>query len=200
MGDPAIDRSLVLPPGFRAFPGHGDPWAAALRSAATSAEPGSAYCDGTQGRCRAAFVFTPDRPFDDANVLLNLGALALFDAVAVLAPPQVPVHIIAPDGLAVDGGRVATLRAAQSVSHTHAVPDWVVLGIDVAVGQQGGAPGETPDRTSLAEEGFSDITPADVLTHMSRHLLGWIDAWQQHGGEALQREVALRTRRAAVAA
>lgn len=145
-------------------------------------------------------MFTPDRPFDDANVLLNLGALALFDAVAVLAPPQVPVHIVAPDGLAVDGGRVATLRAAQSASYADAVPDWAVLGIDVAVCQQGGAPGDTPDRTSLAEEGFGDITPADVLTHMSRHLLGWIDAWQQHGGVALQREVALRTWRAAVAA
>ncbi len=145
-------------------------------------------------------MFTPDRPFDGANVLLSLGALALFDAVAVLAPPQVPVHILAPDGLAVDGGRVATLRAAQAACRVDAIPDWAVLGIDVVVGPRGGAPGDTPDRTSLAEEGFGDVTPADVLTHMSRHLLGWIDAWQQHGGAALQREVALRTMCSAVPA
>lgn len=168
-------------------------------------DPGHVYCDGAHGRCRAAFVFTPDRPLDGANVLLNLGALALFDAVAVLAPPQVPVHVIVPDGimpggLAVDGGRVATFRAAEAASHSDAIPDWAVLGIDVAVGLRDGAPGETPDRTSLAEEGFGDITPADVLTHMTRHLLGWIDAWQQHGGAALQREVALRTLRTTVAA
>lgn len=200
LGDPAIDRSLVLPPGFQAFPGGDDPWAAALRNAAAGAEPGHVYCDGAHGRCRAAFVFTPDRPFDGANVLLSLGALALFDAVAVLAPPQVPVHIVMPDSLTVDGGRVATLRAAQAAAHGDAIADWAVLGIDVAVGLQAGAPGENPDQTSLAEEGFGDIAPADVLTHMSRHLLGWIDAWQQHGGAALEREVALRTLRATVAA
>jgi BirA family biotin operon repressor/biotin-[acetyl-CoA-carboxylase] ligase len=145
-------------------------------------------------------VFTPDRPFDGADLLLKLGALALFDAVAVLAPPQVPVHILAPDGLAVDGGRVATLRAAQPTCHADAIPDWAVLGIDVAVGPQEGAPGDTPDRTSLAEEGFGNVTPADELTHMSRHLLGWIDSWQQHGGAALQREVAPRTLRSKVPA
>ena len=169
------------------------------------AEPGSVFFDGSAGRCQAAFVFTPDRPFDGLNLLLNLGALALFDAVAVLAPPQVPVHILAPDGLAVDGGRVATLREAEALARKDAIPDWTipdwaVLGIDVAVGLQEGVPGETPDRTSLMEEGFGDVTPADVLTNMSRHLLGWIDAWQQHGGAMLQREVALRTLRATVAA
>jgi len=189
-----------LPPGFRAFPGGDDPWAAALHSIALGAEPGSVFYDGTNGRCQAAFVFTPDRPFDGANLLLNLGTLALYDAVAVLAPPQVPVHILAPDGLAVDGGRVATLRVLEAAAHTDAIPDWAVLGIDVAIGLQGAAPGETPDRTSLAEEGFGDVVSADVLTHMSRHLLGWIDAWQQHGAAALQREVALRTLRATVAA
>ena len=61
-----------------------------------------------QGRCRAAFVFAPDQPLS-AGLLLNLGALALFDAVAVLAPPQVPVRLAPPDGLAVDGGRMQSI-------------------------------------------------------------------------------------------
>ena len=45
-----------------------------------------------------------------------------------------------------------------------------------------------------------DISPADVLAHMSRHLLGWIDAWQEHGGAALTREISLRLPHGAVAA
>lgn len=194
----AIDP-LVLPPGFHACPGDGDPWVAALRGAAQGEAPGTVFCDGTQGRCRAAFLFAPDRPLAEAD-LLNLGALALFDAVAVLAPPQVPVHILLPDGLAVDGGRVAALRAALSAAQAGGVPDWAVLGIDVAVNLQASAPGETPDQTCLAEEGFGDIAPADVLTHMSRHLLGWIDAWQEQGGAALRREISLRLPHGAVAA
>jgi hypothetical protein len=202
-GGPAIDP-LVLPPGFRACPGGGDPWAAALRGAAQGAAPGSVFVNGAQGRCRAAFLFAPDRPLGETE-LLNLGVLALFDALAVLAPPQVPVHVVPPDGLAVDGGRVATLRAARAAALADAVPnldvpDWAVLGIDVAIDLQASAPGERPDQTCLAEEGFGDIAPADVLTHMSRHLLGWIDAWQEQGGAALQREVSLRLPHGAVAA
>lgn len=187
----AIDPSLALPPGFRALPGGDDPWETAVRAAAAGAEPGSVFWDGAHGRCRAAFVFAPDRPLA-AGVVLDLGALALFDAIAVLAPPQVPVHLVPPDGLAVDGGRVATLRASEGPAGSDGVPDWAVLGLDAAVGVRVAAPGETPDRTSLAEEGFGGVTPADLLTHMSRHLLGWIEAWREDGAAALAKAVAQR--------
>jgi len=183
-GGAAIDQSLALPPGFRALPGGDDPWGAAIRAAAAGAEPGSVFWDDAQGHCRAAFVFAPDRPLT-AGLVLDLGALALFDAIAVLAPPQVPVHLLPPDGLAVDGGRVATLRTAEAPAGADGVPDWAVLGIDAAVSSGAAAPGETPDQTSLAEEGFGDVTPADLLMHMSRHLLGWLDVWREDGAAAL---------------
>lgn len=157
------------------------------------------FWDGAQGRCRAAFVFAPDRPLT-AGLLLDLGALALFDAIAVLSPPQVPVHLLPPDGLAVDGGRVATLRTAEAAPGADGVPEWAVLGIDAAVGISVAAPGDTPDQTSLAEEGFGDVAPADLLMHMSRHLLGWLDVWQEDGAAALSRAVAQRAAPAAVAA
>lgn len=197
-GDAAIDPLLALPPGFRALPGGDDPWAAAVRAAAAGAEPGSVFWDGAHGHCRAAFVFAPDRPLA-AGLMLDLGALALFDAIAVLAPPQVPVHLVPPDGLAVDGGRVATLRASEAPAGADGVPDWAVLGMDAAVGVSMVAPGDTPDRTSLAEEGFGDVTPADLLTHMSRHLLGWIEAWREDGAAALAKVVAQRAASVAVA-
>ena len=158
------------------------------------------FWDGAHGRCRAAFVFAPDRPLGAASLILDLGALALFDAIAVLAPPQTPVHIIPPDGLAVDGGRVATLRTAEAPSLTGAIPEWAVLGIDVAVDAEASAPGETPGQTCLTEEGFGDITPADVLVHTCRHLLGWLDAWREDGAASLARVVAQRTAAETVAA
>jgi BirA family biotin operon repressor/biotin-[acetyl-CoA-carboxylase] ligase len=190
----------VLPPGFRALSGEGDAWRIALRAAALGAEPGDVFFEGAHGRCCAAFVFAPDRPLGDGGCMLDLGALALFDAVAVLASPQVPVHILRPDGLAVDGGRVATIRTAIAPSGAGAIPEWAVLGIDVAI--QGGtaAPGETPDQTCLMEEGFGDVTAADVLMHTSRYLLGWLDEWREGGAAALAQAVALRTTTRAVAA
>ena len=157
------------------------------------------FWDGAQGHCRAAFVFAPDRPLA-AGLVLHLGALALFDAIAVLAPPQVPVHFLPPDGLAVDGGRVAMLQTAEASAGVGGVPDWAVLGIDAAVGISMAAPGETPDQTSLAEEGFGDVTPADLLMHMSRHLLGWLDVWREDGAAALALAVAQRAAPSVVAA
>jgi BirA family transcriptional regulator, biotin operon repressor / biotin---[acetyl-CoA-carboxylase] ligase len=155
------------------------------------AEPGSVFWNDAQGRCRAVFVFAPDRPLA-AGLVLDLGALALFDAIAALAPPQIPVHLLPPDGLAVDGGRVATLRMAEAPAAIGAIPDWAVLGLDVAVNTGAAAPGETPDQTCLAEEGFGDVTSADLLVHMSRHLLGWLDLWREDGAAALARAVAQR--------
>ena len=163
------------------------------------AEPGSVFWDGAQGRCHAAYVFAPDRPLA-AGLVLDLGALALFDAIAVLAPPQVPVHLLPPDGLTVDGGRVATLRTAEAPADVDGVPDWAVLGIDVALSNDMAAPGETPDQTCLTEEGFGDVAPGDLLTHISRHLLGWLDVWREDGAVALTRAVAERAAPAAVTA
>ena len=186
-----IDPLLALPPGFRVLPGEDDPWRIAIEAASAGAEPGSIFWSGTQGRCHAVFVFAPDRPLT-AGFMLDLGALALFDAVAALAPPQVPVHLLPPDGLAVDGGRVATLLMAEAPTTAGAIPDWAILGIDVAVNTGAAAPGETPDQTCLSEEGFGDVAPADLLLHMSRHLLGWLDLWQEEGAAALRRAVAQR--------
>lgn len=163
-----------------------------MRGAASGAEPGSVFWDGCHGHCRAAFVFAPDRPLDGPTVMLDFGALALFDALAVLAPPQVPLHIIPPDGLALDGGRVASVRAAEASVHTGGVPEWVVLGIDVAIDVRGCEPGETPDRTCLMEEGFGEITAEEVISHASRYLLHWLDAWTQDGAAALAQAVAQR--------
>jgi len=138
-------------------------------------------------------VLAPDRALDDSGVVLHLGTLALFDAIAVLAPPQTPMHIIPPDGLAVDGGRVATIRATQAVVRPGDVPEWAVLSIDLAAGVSSSDPGDRPDQTSLLEEGFGEVTSAEVLTHVSRHLLSWVDVWLQDGDAALAQAVALRS-------
>ncbi len=195
----AIDDLLALPPGFRlmpaaAIPTGSDPWTAALYATARGAEPGSVFWSSEQGWCRTALVLAPDRPLQGIGEILHLGSLALFDALAALAPPQVPMHLIVPDGLAVDGGRVATLRVETAAAAPGAVPEWAVLGIDVAVDRITAAPGEQPDQTCLHEEGFGDVTAADVLTHTCRHLLNWLDAWGQDGPPSLARVVARRTR------
>lgn len=145
-------------------------------------------------------MFAPDRPIEDPGVLLSLGSLALYDALAVLAPPHVPLRLLPPDGLAVDGARAATLRAAVAPADAGMTPDWAVLGLDVAIDMQAAAPGETPDETCLIEEGFGGVTPAEVLAHVCRQLLGWIDLWRDEGSAALDAAAAGRALPSAVPA
>ena len=194
----AINDMPALPPGFAAVPGGGDAWDAAVRGAAAGEDPGSVRWTFAGGVLRVAVVLAPDRPMRDAGPVVALGALALFDALATLAPPQVPIHLLPPNGLAVDGGQVGTVRAAMAPASPDLPPDWAVLGLQVAVQSGDAEPGRTPDRTSLHEEGFGDVTADDILVNSLRHLLVWLDAWGQDGAAAL--DPALRQRMAQQAA
>ena len=196
----AINDMPALPPGFAAVPGGRDAWDAAVRGAAAGDDPGSVRWSFAEGTLHVAVVLTPDRPMRDAGPVVALGALALFDALATLAPPQVPMHLLPPDGLAVDGGRVATVRAAMAPALPDTPPEWAVLGFQVAVQAGDAEPGWTPDRTSLHEEGFGDVTADDILVNTLRHLLVWLDAWGQDGAAALDPALRQRMARQAVPA
>ena len=190
----------ALPPGFAAVPGEQDAWDAAIRGAAAGDDPGSVRWSSADGALDIAVVLAPDRPMPDSGPIVALGALALFDALATLAPPQLPIHLLLPDGLAVDGGRVATIRAAMAQPPSDTPPDWAVLGFQVAVQAGDAEPGRTPDRTSLHEEGFGDVTAGDILVNTLRHLLVWLDAWGQDGAAALDPALRQRMARQAVSA
>src|SRR4051794_472995 len=100
--------ALELPPGLRAQE-TGRPWADALEAAG---EPGAVFWDGSGGRCRAAYVFAPDRTLG-TDVLRQVGLLALFDALAALAPAGKPLSVFE-DALLIDGGRAGSVRSAQA--------------------------------------------------------------------------------------
>lgn len=189
-----------MPPGFAAVAGGADAWNAAVRGASAGDDPGNVRWIHADGVLRAAVVLAPDRPMADVGPILQLGALALFDALATLAPPQVPIHLLPPDGLAVDGGRVATVRAALAPAPADAVPGWAVLGFEVSTEDRTAEPGRTPDRTSLHEEGFGDVTAEDVLMNALRHLLAWMDAWAEEGAAALEPATRQRAARRVVPA
>ena len=42
-------------------------------------------------------------------------------------------------------------------------------------------PGQTPDLTSLAEEGFEGAGPAELTASWARHLMAGLDEWQARG-------------------
>lgn len=178
-----IPDQPALPPGFHAAPRTPHPFAAALACARAGGDPGTVFWTDAAGAIDAAIVLTPDRPLPP-DALHALAMLALHDAVATMAPPQVPLHVTPAGALIVDGAQAGQVRTEQAPGET---PAWAVLGVAVAVAPLPGDPGHTPGRTSLAEEGFEAPTPAEILVQTCRHLLLWIDAWQDEGAPVLRR-------------
>ncbi len=134
-------------------------------------------------------VLAPDQDISEPT-LTAMGLLALYDALAVLAPPQVPIDVAGGGCLVVDGGRAAWVRSAVGAGLP---PDWAVIGIEVALTAAAANPGEAPDETCLGEEGFGEVAPEVLLAGFCRHLLTWIDAWREDGADALARVVADRS-------
>jgi hypothetical protein len=157
---------MALPPGFKAICA-ADPVETAVTRAAHGADPGTIVHGDTGGRCFLAVVLTPGFPVEDSAVR-SLGANALHDALAALAPVGLPIAIDVGQIL-VNGGMVATLGVHRAPTATAGVPDWLVLWIDVAIDLRADDPGLDPMHTCLAEEGFA-ATAAEVMAGF--------DAWE----------------------
>ncbi len=138
---------------------------------------------GALRRAEAAVVLEPGLPLGQARLAVLAAANALADALAPLAPPELPVRWRWPLTLTVNGGIVGILswRAPEGVADD-AVPDWLAVGFELRLRwPEGTATGDTPGETSLEEEGFEDLTPEAVTEAWARHLMANLDEWEARG-------------------
>ncbi len=82
-----------------------------------------------------------------------------------------------------NGATCGRLRlAAPPCAAEAAVPDWLVVGFEAALAFPAGyEPGHDPERTCLHEEGFADVTGAELTATWARHLMAGLDRWQAAG-------------------
>lgn len=130
-----------------------------------------------------AVVLEPDVDRAAAGEMLYVAMVAAGDSIGALAPPEVAITWDWPATLRANGGRIGGLRLAMAPQETDGVPDWMVVAIEVAIAPQGriGEPGQDPDRTTLYDEGCGELDRTMLIESWSRHLLSWIDTWQQDG-------------------
>ena len=114
--------------------------------------------------------------------------LGLRDALGALGPPEMAVRLDWGGGLRIEGARCGRIRAASSAARPEAVPDWLVIGVEVPWRLDLADPGLAPDRTALMEEGCGELTPVRLLESWSRHMLGWIHRWEEEGAAPLHAE------------
>jgi len=182
-----------FPPGFEARLCLDDPFIAAQAAGREGAPDGLLLWQDQADRLDAALLLRPIDPLGPSLTLAYTGMLGLIDGLAAVAPPETPVTYAWPDRLLVNEACVGGIRLAWGPpverEGVQDAPDWVVLGIGVALS---GAvspddPGHDLAYTDLAEEGAGNITAAMLLESFAHHFLHWLDRWQEEGLAGLSR-------------
>lgn len=195
--NPAMMHELALPPVFRAVTVDRDAFGSARAMAvagggagtlvvATGATEEAGAADTTPPSLDLAVVLEPDRPAATCFPALPIAMLAMADALSALGPPMKTVgfrwpHQLVLDGALVGRARLALPKAPAEPAHA-ALPAWLVVGLELERRfDADDEPGRTPDRTALDEEGFGAVSPAEIVEAFARHLLHWVNRWQEEG-------------------
>lgn len=174
---------LQFPPLFQGEPlsGKADPFDRAIALAISGTDAGTVVYNLTGSRLKASVIFAPEKPLEEAMAALPVCGLGLQAALGALAPPEVAVHLDWDGGIRVNGASCGKLRMKASTGEPQEQPDWLVVGLDLAMESPQDNPGTDPDRTYLSEEGCADITPDQLLEAWVRHSLYWINRWLDEG-------------------
>jgi biotin-(acetyl-CoA carboxylase) ligase len=130
-----------------------------------------------------AVVLEPEEPLAAARRSLYTGLCALYDTLAVHAPPEKLIQFVWPDAILVDGGLVAGVRIGwPKKTDEKSPPAWLVFGAMVRTAIMGAAePGSRPQSAALEEEGFEELESGRLIETFARHLMVWVDVFQQDG-------------------
>ncbi len=178
---PPLLRGVAVPAGT-------DPLLRAEARAREGCDAGTLFHDIRADRLRAAIVFAPEVPLERAMVMLPLCAVGFQNALGALAPPEVGVHLGWDGALYLNGAKCGRLRVRADPVARGVVPGWLVIGLDLRVMMFSDAPGDTPERTSLHDEGCAGIAPVQLLEAWARHMLVWINRWSDEGAAPLHGE------------
>ncbi len=130
-----------------------------------------------------ALVLEPEDKLGEARRVFYAGMAALADALAATAPPETAINIEWPDALYVNWGLVGGGRLAwPKRTSEDEVPAWMVFGGMIRTASVAGKdPGATPDVTALDEEGFAEVTSAQVVESFARNFMHVVDGWRNGG-------------------
>lgn len=175
-------NDLSVPPIFSAvaIDPDRDPFAAARDMAMDGANPATIVWTPQGDRADCAVILSPDAALTPSLLVTYVVMNAIGDTLGALIPPVIPLAFGWPDRILMNGATVGGLRADWPKPETpDAVPEWMVLGVTLVMrpASDEDAP-RLANQTTMVEEGCVELTPVDILESFSRHLLYWMNRWQ----------------------
>ena len=184
-------RDPDFPPLLQALavPASEDPFTKACALAALGCDSGTLVHSIGADVLRAAIVFAPETPLEQAMQVFCACATGFQNAFGALAPPEVALHLTWDGAILINGANAGHMRVAASHSDPATVPDWFVVGFDIhLLPRDTDEPGNTPDQTCLFLEGCADVRPLDLLEGWARHTLVWVNGLVDGDAASLHRE------------
>lgn len=146
-----------------------------------------------------AVVLEPELALGEARRVHYAVVNAVCDAIATHCPPERPLGVVWPDMILLDGGVLGgTQLAWPEGCSDETVPEWLVAGVtlrtvvsvkrDLADMLNQGALGLSQQLdqvqrrgTSLEAEGFEMLETSQIINGFCRHLMVYLDQWQEKG-------------------
>lgn len=175
------------------FTGHAvaadvDPFAVAVEGAVSgSYGAGDVVWSEDHRRAAAAFILEPETPLVVAAQMVPVMMVALGDALGAIGPPNLALTFRWPGTILANGGIVGTVAFHSSGNTTSDIPDYIVVGFELALDTSAdslGEPGLDPNVTALFEEGCGELDRTSIIEAVARHFLSWIDGWTHDGFHA----------------
>ena len=126
-------RALNFPPLFEDMAVSADtcPFTKACAMASLGCSSGTLVHSITADRLRAAIVFAPEMPLEQAMAVFPACGAGFQNAFGALAPPEITLDLTWGGGILVNGAKSGRLRVAASTDDPKAEPAWLVVGIEV---------------------------------------------------------------------
>ncbi len=184
-------QTIALPPIFSVvtLAADADVLAEAKRLAADGADDGTLVWADKDDLLDCAVILHPETGRDELAQLVFVAMLGLGDAMGRAAPPMLELTYSWPNRIMANGGVAA--RIGLTVSEDSGPPEntaggkppaWLIIhasvNIDIPLPESWDV--DNPI-TSLKSLGFEDITPSGLLENYSRHLLTWVNRWEDDG-------------------
>ncbi len=163
-----------------------DPFAHARRRLDRGVQDGLLILEDRADRLALALMLEPDRDRARSLLLLPTAAVATADTLSGFLSPLMPVGLVWPGRILVDGAEIGRLRAAIAPGPPEATPAWLLLGVVIEVARGADEPGHDPGRTDLREAGAGELDTGRLAEAWSRHFLAWLDRLDHRGFEPVR--------------